>query len=461
MPEAVWWALNLIVGVPIAVVLLGVGRESIRALLALALGFRVFELRWGIGEPRWARPIGPVEFAIGPIPLAGSILAESGSARHHALSRLIQAGVPLLLQVVGAIGLGWMDRTLSEGLRSGYAPLAAFQIANLLLIALHGLFPFEAESGFRSDIRSILDALFGRAETNRRARASYYARYARHWLERSQVDRAGAMLERGLTQLGPDPLLVACQSRLRVEDLASVVDQSACADALRALILEAEPRRWRSRSTWSRSERFRQALTSAIPLTLAVLVLLIAESEALSRLAHDRLIVVGDLVATERDPMACESQLDRWKRWTPLLDRVLPGRAEMDRDRRAQLARLEECRGKLDAAEKHRDRAISAAEQVLKQLALTPDPDPTVWLENEIRLTLLLRHAAELDGERKRYRLALATLGSAANRLVRVESRLRIEFEPAFSIRANELLEQEKRQLESVRHEIRRRMSAR
>ncbi len=159
--------------------------------------------------------------------------------------------------------------------------------------------------------------------------------------------------------------------------------------------------------------------------------------------------------------MACKFQLDRWKRWTPLFDRVLPDRAEMDRDRQAQLARLEECRGKFDAAAMHRDRAISAAEQVLTRLALTPDTDPTVWLENEIRLTLLLRHAAALDGERNRYRLALATLGRAANRLGRAESRMKIEFEPALSIRANELLEREKRQLESVRHEILGRMSAR
>jgi hypothetical protein len=45
MLEAVWCILNLIVGIPVAIVLIGLCREGFRALFALAFGFRVFEVK--------------------------------------------------------------------------------------------------------------------------------------------------------------------------------------------------------------------------------------------------------------------------------------------------------------------------------------------------------------------------------------------------------------------------------
>ena len=81
MPEAIWCILNVIVGIPLAIVLLGVCREGLRVVFALAFGFRVFELKWGAGRRVWAKPIGPVEFVLGTLPLTGSIIAESGRVR--------------------------------------------------------------------------------------------------------------------------------------------------------------------------------------------------------------------------------------------------------------------------------------------------------------------------------------------------------------------------------------------
>jgi hypothetical protein len=461
MAEAAWCIFNLIVGIPVAVVVVGLCRECLRALFALAFGFRVFEMKWGAGRRVWAKPIGPVEFVLGALPLVGSTIAESGSPKHHHIARLTQASGPILIQLAGVFWGGASGLMFSEALQSGFAPIATLQLANILLIGLHGLIPFETKSGFRTDIRSILDVGFGRAEMNRHARASYYARYARHWLERADVERAKAALGQGLTQLGRDSLLVACEARILAEDLSSVVDQSECADDLRVLIEDAEPRRRKARDAWSVRERVRQATITSLPLVLAALGLFTLESERLSRLMHHRLIVTGDVVASNGIASVCESQLTRWRRWSPVLDLVGPDDPGMERDRHHQLARLERCRGRLEAATAHQRLAISAAQQALTQHASRADADPDLWLVNEVRLTILLRHAAELDTERSRYRLALVALERAAKQLDLAQYRVKRWREPEFQARASGFLESEKAQIELARLQVLTRMGAR
>jgi hypothetical protein len=464
MPEAIWCILNVIVGIPLAIVLLGVCREGLRVLFALAFGFRVFELKWGAGRRVRARPIGPVEFVLGTMPLMGSIIAESGSPKRHRLALLSQASGPLLIQLIGVFWGNPSGPMISAALRSDFAPIAVLQLANILLVGLHGLIPFETQTGFRSDIRSILDVGFGSGgdERNRHARASYYARYATHWLERADVDQAKAVLERGLTQLGPDSLLRACQGPIFDEDLSSVVDQSRCADVLRLLINDAEPRRQSDRQSWSLGERFQQAAITSLPLMLAAVGMFVMESERLSRLVHDRLIVTGDAVVADGIESACSSQLAKWSRWSPALDLALHDDPKIERDRHDQLARLERCRGRREAAAAHQTRAISAAQQALTRDASRIGSDPGGWLANEIRLAIVLRHAAGLDGERRRFRLALAGLGRASKGLDLAQSQVTTQAwrDPAFRTRASELLEIEKDQLELARLQVLARMGA-
>ncbi len=470
MPEAIWCGLNVILGIPLAIVLLGVCREGLRVLFALAFGFRVFELRWGAGRRVWAKPIGPVEFVWGTLPLIGSIIAESGSPKRHQLARLGQASGPLLVQLVGVFWGNPSGPMIYEALRSGFAPIAVLQMANILLVALHGLIPFETQTGFRSDIRSILDVGFGSgsssnsggAERNRHARASYYARYATHWLERADVDQAKAVLARGLTQLGPDSLLKACQGQILDEDLSSVIDQSRCADMLRILINDAEPRRQSDRRSWSLGERFRQAAITSLPLMLAAVGMFVMESERFSRLVHDRLIVTGDAIAADGIESACSSQLTKWSRWSLALDLALPDDPEIERDRHDQLAGLERCRGRREAAAAHQTRAISAAQQALAQDASLIGSDPGGWLANQIRLAIVLRHAAGLDNERRRFRLALAGLGRAAKGLDLAQTQVATQAwrDPEFRARASELLEIETDQLELARLQVLARMGA-
>lgn len=463
MPEAIWFLFNVIVGIPAAVVLVGLCREILRVLFALALGFRVFELKWGAGRRLWAKPIGPVEVVLGTRPIVASIIAESGSPQHHRLGRLVQAGGPLLIQLAGGYwgrANGLLD---SQALRSDFAPLAVLHFANILLIALHGLIPLETRAGFRTDIRALLDISFGRAEANRHARANYYARYARHWLERGDVERAKAVLEGGLTQLGRDSLLVASQTRILAEDLSSVIDQSDCADALRVLIMSAAQRRRRDRDTSPMRARIRQAAITALPLALATFGFAVIESERFSQFVHDRWIATGNRVAEDAIASVCEVQLARWQRWSSILDLSLPSSPEIRRDRHDQLARLERCRGRPEAAAAHQSLAISAAQRALAPHAGSADSAPDPWLANEVRLAILLRHAAELDGERGRYRLALAALGRAEQGLDLARNKVATLRPHAsdFQTRAQGRLEGEKAELELARLRVLTQMSAR
>ena len=122
MLEAIWCILNVIVGIPLAIVLVGLCREGLRVLFALAFGFRIFQLKWGVGRRVWAKPIGPVEFVLGSLPLVGSIIAESGSPKRHRLARLSQASGPLVVQLIGVFWGNPSGHLISEALQSGFAP---------------------------------------------------------------------------------------------------------------------------------------------------------------------------------------------------------------------------------------------------------------------------------------------------------------------------------------------------
>ena len=459
MLETAWIGVNLLVGIPFAVVFVVSCREFVRIALAIAFGFRVFELKWGVGRPIWTKTLGPVDVIFRRLPLGALIVAESGSPRNHRIGRLAQSGGPILVQIAFFF---WADATrftLSSEVVSGFAPLAVLHFSNIFLAGLHGLIPFETKSGFRTDIRSILDIGFGRAEANRHARASYYARYARHWLERADLERAKSILEQGLTQLGRDPLLVACETRMLAEDLRSVVDQGACADAIRVLINEAEPQRRKDRAIESTSERFRQAMLSALPISFAVLGLMALESEQISRFVHQRLIVASDVAASSRIPSGCKKQLTLWTRWMPALDLLLRDDPGVQSNRYERLARLEQCRGQLDAAVAYQTRAIAAAEQVRAQSVQSPDSDLDSWGVNERRLAILLRHAAELESDRSQHRLALVALGRAETELGLAQNRLRTQTHSDRRTRSDELLEDEKARLQSARSQILARMS--
>ena len=459
MIETFWFGANALIGLPIGLVLIMLAREVLRALVALAFGFRVFEIKWGFGRVVGTKSIGPIEWVRGAMPLGASIRAESGQAKRHRLGGLAQAGLPLSIQIVVALALNTSSEAAFDTLTSGFAPLAGLRLANLLLIAVHALFAVESAAGDQTDVRQLLDLAFAPAEASRHARARYYARYARHWLERGDVERAKAILDQGVTQLAHDPLVVACKERVVHQDLRSVVDQGACSRALQIMIEDDAPRRREASRAATLPERLRRSAISALPLIFAALICTALATESIARFAHHRLVVSSSRVADRGRPDDCEAALVGWSRWTPLISASLASDAEILRDRHAGLARLEACRGHLEEAVAHQAVANEAADQALSQHADDGGiEDAERRLRDEIGRAALLRRTAEFESRRHRYRVALATLARASLELDTTRKRLAYDAESPDLMNGESSLEGERARIEVARSEILARM---
>ena len=461
MPSWIWMLVNGLIGVPLALVGLVFLRELLRAVLALALGFRVFALQWGAGPPRLEGPVGPVDLGLAPWPIAGSTVARSGAARRHRAGRFLLATGPLLAQTI------WLLVRLYDGtppgtapLFEGPAPIACFDLANTLLLVLHATLAVELSPGVRTDVRLLLDAFLGRAESDRAARANYYARLARHRLERADVDGTHAALATGITQLGPEPLLVAARDRLAQSELDSVVDQGDCCDALHALVEQAEPRRRVERADWSFGERLRQAGWSALPLTAAIAALVFVQAERMARSAERGMLAVAARAIAAEEVDGCARMIDRLHEWSARIDPWLPPSAADLSDRSLAISRLERCRGDALAADRHRDEALLAASGANRNASVALGDDPLRWLSNELRVTVLLREAAMRETGRSAFRQALTALGQADRRLDALDGQLGLL--PGGSVRADasRQLGEERLAVRSLREQVLVRMAA-
>ena len=462
MSDWIWIAANLGLGLPLAAGLLILAREVVRGLIGLAFGFRVFEIQLGAGRKRAEFQLGSVDVALADLPIAGTTIARSGAPKRHRLARLALATAPLLAQV------GWLLARLVMGTPPGSAPLfdgpallACLDLANCLLLVLHSTAPVELPGGVRTDIRLLLDAALGRADSNRAARSNYYTRLARHRLERADVEGARAAVSHGLTQLGPEALLVTSQTELDATELSSVIDQGECADRLSVAIESSEPRRQIERARWTLMERLRQGFFSAAPLTIALVCLGLVQADRLARSIETGMLGLSDRAALAGDADACAAMENRWQIWSREVDPWLPP-GEADRSRRhLGLAGLARCRSDLRTAEQHHSEALLAA-----NAAGFSDPsklfrDPEKWLDNELRMALLLREAAELGSKRSSYREALVTLTRAERRLSSLGGKLGLLGEGEDRHLAGKRLDQERIELEATRSRVLASMAAR
>ena len=101
--EWLWLSMNGMLGLPLALAAVVFSREIIRSGVALAVGFRVFEIRWGAGRPLGQASIGSIDLAIAPIPLGGSTIARSGLARRHKLAAAAISIAPTIVQLAWLI----------------------------------------------------------------------------------------------------------------------------------------------------------------------------------------------------------------------------------------------------------------------------------------------------------------------------------------------------------------------
>ncbi len=449
-----WIGANVIVGGPLALVVLVVARETIRALVALALGFRVFEIQWGAGRRLLERPIGPVDFALARIPLGGATIARSGFPRRHRLTRAVIALAPALGQVLWLVLRAFAPADVGEAISAGPAGLVMLDATCLGLLGLHLLLPIQMGPRVRSDLALFFEAVLGPPESSRAARASYYARLARMRVERGDALAARSSLERGLVQLGREPMLVASEARFDESELTSVVDQGECADALQVIIEDAESSAEASSSNSSFAARTLRAAIMAMPLVSLSLVLVGSQASRLALAAEARWQAGALEVAGAEEAEDCGGYVARWTRWARRSDRFFPPEASTRSDRHLAFAALERCRGDLAAASQHQGEALLAANAARADLAPEMFSQPERWLANELRMTELFRHAAAVEAERRAFREALIAVTNAERRLETIRRQVDQWPEPAARSRAERSLAEQHSQLVATRERV-------
>lgn len=449
-----WIGANVIVGGPLALAALVVARETIRSLVALALGFRVFEIQWGTGGRLFERPIGTVDLALARIPLGGATVARSGFPRRHRLTRSLIALAPALGQVLWLVFRTLGPADAGTSISTGPAGLVILDALCLGLLGLHLLFPIEIGPRARTDLALFFDAVLGPAESSRAARASYYARLARMRVERGDVAAARTALAQGLVQLGREPMLVASEARFDESELTSVVDQGECADALHGIIEDAEARAEASYSQASFAARSLRAAIRATPLAVFALVVLGYQTSRLAGVAESSWHAGALEVASAEQADDCGSYVVRWTKWARRIDRFHPPDPATRSDRHLALAALERCGGDLVAASEHQGEALLAANAARADLASEMFSQPDRWLANELRMTELFRHAASVETERRAFREALIAVTNAERRLETIRRQVGQWPEPEARSRAEGRLAEQHAELIATRERV-------
>ncbi len=459
-----WLALNLSIGLAAALAALVFLREALRAVGFVAFGFRVFEIEWGVGRILTRVAVSPLDLTVRRWPIAGATIARSGSPRRHRLARVVCGLLPLLPQLIWLTARASSPTPLAS-LTHGPAPFVVVDLANAFLLAIHGLLPLRLGGRARTDMRLCFDAILGRSDSDRHARASYYARLARHFLERGDSAGARQALERGRIQLGPDRLLADCAELLTRSELDSVVDQGDCARTLTRLIARDDASRLGqgTRSSWL--ARTKHALVSAIPITALVAIVGLVEADRITlgyALAYEGHLRRASLAAAAtRDVERCDRMIARWSRWSDQVDARVSIPPATRRDRHLELARLARCRGDQARAAAEQSAALLAANNARRALAATIATDPERWLENELELTRLFRETARTEQERRAFRRALAVLGQAEKQLDGIRLQVGLLPEPAERDRATTAVAEERDALYALREAVLASMSRR
>ena len=454
MLDFFWIGINLLVGLPIALAVWVFGRETLRSGVALAFGFRVFAIRFGVGRILCEETLGPVDLSLRSWPLAGDTLARSGVPQRHRVARAVCATAPLAMQFVWLAFRASHAPLLESALGEGPALLPLLDLANGILLGIHSFLPVEFPSGARSDVRLLIDAALTRPENDRNARANYYARFARHHLERGDVAAAEQALTQGLRQLGREYLLLRCETRLQQTGLDSVVDQGECADDLLKIIQAAEPNGATEWATSTIRQRFRQSMVSALPALFLAITALIFQADRLSVEVEKILRNQSIRIAETQEPGACTEQISRWSAWMERADRWFPLDLTDQIDRHSALAQLEICRGNVAAAAAHQGEAMLSANSTLSLRADAILAEPERWLEKGLRMTELLRQAAAVENQRRSFRRALGTLGKAERRLRTLEGQVSVWPDAGLRTQAGAFIEAERQAVVALREQV-------
>jgi hypothetical protein len=421
-PSLGWLLLNLVVGLLPALALWTFAREWVRAIVAWMLGLRVFEIQWGAGRELVSIQLGSCAIRVAAIPLVGAVEAASASPRLHRLKRAILAISPLAAQGSWALWGAPTPARAGDGLMSGFAPVEVVALANLGLIGLHLLLPFETRSGLRSDIRRILDLLSASPSRGRTERAIYYAQATQAHVRRGDPLAARRLLDQGLVALGPEPVLTRLSARL---------DAWTRNPASRPRAFDLADRAASSRFAFSSErhrltpiQRIRHATLASSPLVLALSMAAILARAPLSEALQTRWIRITESVVDLGDPDSCRAALESWSTWTPRIDRLTTPSASVLRERHDALARLHGCLGDSAAAVRHQRQALAAVLQESPARSGDTHGDARSSVQRDLEIAVQLRRLAHWQLASRAYRESLASLDRIRDHLEHAQRQL-------------------------------------
>lgn len=174
--------------------------EAGHAVMALALGHRLFEIRIGMG-PSLRFHLGGTRMLFGPVPGLGYVASASDEARGYRMNRLILGTAGMAMN---ALVLGWL---FLHGITMGFTLyLAAFNGAAFASSFL----PFVTKTSLgplRSDGLMVLRTLVATPTELDEERAGFHAVQAQLLAEAGDPDAARSELESGLEHHPGSPAL--------------------------------------------------------------------------------------------------------------------------------------------------------------------------------------------------------------------------------------------------------------
>ena len=415
-PAAGWVVLNVLLWGAPGLLACVFARELFRALLARTLGFHVFEIQWGAGRAIGSARIGSCTLRLAALPLLGHVEAATASPHQHRTKRWAIACAPALAQAALAPLAHHLLLHAEPAASEALAPLAVLQAANLALLALHLLLPFETRSGLRSDVRRAFDLLAATPECDRAERAVFYVQSACLRIRNEDFGGAREILDRGRRALGPEPVLLALDERLDRFVRSGVPAQLFRFEDPRASLRSLSASK---RASLARSRRLGRALVASTPLLVGVMLAVVVERGRLTEGLELSWSRSSRVIATGGERADCRAALAHGSRWLPRLDAIHRASAGLRRARHDAFAALYGCLDDPEQARLQQSEAVAATREQANALVAHASTDAVrrTAAENAIELARQQRRLAHWQAECGAFRESLATLAGAGREL--------------------------------------------
>jgi len=453
-PWLAWPLINLaVLGIPAAAAVVAM-REAIRLALARVFGFDLFGIQWGAGPRPFRFRWGKAHHRVGFIPLGADTRFASCRPGHHRFSRWVMCLSPALVQLcIAFVGL-WTGALTIMTLSNGLAPFAMFHLANIMLLSIHVLVPFETPTGLISDLRlATVLALCGPDE-DRSARATALMLGVEFSLESGDIETARHELHSAIVQVGREPMLIHLEDRLeRIENTPDPA-HAAKSDA----ITDPFEHPW---AIWDRDNaplsfpgRLLRIALRAAPITIFTTFFVVHEYDALIHSAHAHWVDEAQVMALGQDADACELHLGTFEQRLTRLTLLssIPRRLQVS-ELRAR-ATLNACAGNFERAVRDQSLAVEIADSH-RRLESGEAPTGSIRrVEAELVLSSELRQLAAWQAARGTFREALRATQRAEEELGTAHHQISTSPESSQRSWALQTLSRERLEVEQTRLQI-------